>query len=241
MNKFKPVLTVGLSGVTCSGKTSIAKMLKASFPSSIVINQDDYFLHPDNGLPVAKIHDKDVLNFDSIESLDMPLLVKTVLSAQQELMDKVQSTNETCLLIIDGFLIFNYQPLADLCDLKYYIQLPFDVCAARRSKRTDYIPPDPPGYFESVAWPMHIAHFDQMERTVHGITYLDGTKSREENFHMIMKDVELHFGKNWINVLAAFQGATNSNVPFIQVGLLPGPNSRNRFSSSWSMYQGLPD
>lgn len=47
------------------------------------------------------------------------------------------------ILILEGFLIFNHAVTYDLCNVKYHLHVPYEVCYARRSKRT-YEPPDVP-------------------------------------------------------------------------------------------------
>jgi len=141
--KAKGVLTVGISGVTCGGKSSMANLLKAAFPSASFICQDDFYYSDPNALPKAKGEGcSGFANWDSILSLDMVSMMKKVQTTLRELEEKPNPS----LLIIDGFLIFNYPPLAELCDLKYFLTLPYEECLKRRLKRT-YDPPDPPGYF----------------------------------------------------------------------------------------------
>lgn len=54
------------------------------------------------------------------------------------------------VLIIDGFLIFNHPVTFDLCNVKYHLHVPYEVCQARRSRRT-YDPPDVQCKYFSVA------------------------------------------------------------------------------------------
>ena len=143
MNSLQKVLTVGISGVTCGGKSSMTKMLKAAFPHASFICQDDFYYSDPSSLPKAKGEGcSEFANWDSILSLDMVRMTQKVQTTLREL----EENSNQGLLIIDGFLIFNYPPLAALCDFKYFLTLPHEECLKRRKNRT-YDPPDPPGYF----------------------------------------------------------------------------------------------
>ena len=64
------VLTVGVSGATGAGKTSIAHLLKSAFPQAKLICQDDYYFTDVDSLPKAP-DGTNRANWDSLESLDM--------------------------------------------------------------------------------------------------------------------------------------------------------------------------
>lgn len=55
----------------------------------------------------------------------------------------VKHNNLLNILIIEGFLIFNHPVTFDICNVKYHLHVPYEVCYARRVKRT-YDPPDVP-------------------------------------------------------------------------------------------------
>lgn len=52
--------------------------------------------------------------------------------------DKINE--KTKLLIIEGFTIFNCQPIAALCNLKYFVLLSKEECWNRRKDRIYMIP-----------------------------------------------------------------------------------------------------
>ena len=183
--KLGKATIVGISGVTCGGKTSLTKMVKRVFPHATVISQDDYFLPNTNTLPQS-LGGISHANWDSIESLDMVKMMEKIHSTITEIESQSKS-----LLLVDGFLIFNYPPLARLCDLKFFVTLPYDECWARRQTR-DYDPPDPPGYFQRCVWPMYQRNFQEMQDASYSndITYLDGTVPLEDNYQRILKDID---------------------------------------------------
>lgn len=50
------------------------------------------------------------------------------------------------ILIIEGILVFNHPVTIDLCNVKYHLHVPYEVCKARRNNRS-YNPPDVLGKF----------------------------------------------------------------------------------------------
>ena len=185
--KLSKATVVGISGVTCGGKTSLTKMLKEMFPWAAIICQDDFYHQESDLIPKLSPELKPALvNWDSIDSLDMISMTNHVRSTIQKLEKDAKS-----LLIIDGFLIFNYPPLAELCDLKYFITLTYKDCFSRRQNRLYHIP-DPPGYFQHCVWPMYRHHLREMQASSYSshIQYLKGTATLQENFEKILKDLQ---------------------------------------------------
>lgn len=193
-------LIIGVSGITCGGKTTVSKELNKLIPQSVVISQDDYFLDV-NDPRHTWIPELNHINFDILSSLDMKKMHQDLLSLikfqddECNLNNKGDSKYETIelmtiddilrkirtkieekrlnILIVEGFSIFNYKPIADLCYLKYYFTLNQDECRRRRSKRI-YDPPDGPGYFDVCVWPEYLNLLDYVKSHVQHIKYFDG-------------------------------------------------------------------
>lgn len=60
------VLLIGLSGPSCSGKTTLARLLRDIWPSTFILHEDDFYWS-DNQIPVRK----GVQDWDCLESLDL--------------------------------------------------------------------------------------------------------------------------------------------------------------------------
>jgi hypothetical protein len=97
-----------------------------------------------------------------------------------------KQTPGVCILIIEGFLIFNDEKIADLCHCKYFLTLTREQCWERRSVRT-YDPPDVPGYFDQCVWPEYEKHRDEVFRQVPNVILIDGN----QNGTSILKQVLL--------------------------------------------------
>ncbi|XP_059500637.1 nicotinamide riboside kinase 1-like isoform X3 [Stegostoma tigrinum] len=133
--------------------------------------------------------------YDDITALDMEAMMNSVYAwmeniavghPEQPLSDL--SENKVNILIVEGFLLYNYRPLNDVFSQRYYLSIPYEECKRRRSLRV-YDPPDPPGNFDGHVWPMYLRNRKDMEEKVSDIIYLDGTKPPEELFAQVYEDI----------------------------------------------------
>ncbi|XP_041601334.1 nicotinamide riboside kinase 1 isoform X1 [Vulpes lagopus] len=208
---------IGISGVTNGGKTTLAKNLQKHLPNCSVISQDDFFkpeseiakdtngfLQYDvspgaNSKLIQWAHlPSDRGGLDScfllstahkvLEALNMDEMMSTISCWMENPSTDSGSTEEIPILIIEGFLLFNYKPLDTLWNRSYFLTIPYEECKRRRSKRV-YKPPDASGYFDGHVWPMYLKHRQEMENITRDIVYLDGTKSEEELFTQVYEDL----------------------------------------------------
>lgn len=182
--------------MTNGGKSTLANSLHQQIPNSCIIAQDSYF-KDDSVVPVDSNGYK---QYDMLDALHMDQMMSDVNSwrtdpesflRKQGLNPQQTSSSfdeEVYVVIVEGFLIFNYRPLSELFDRSYFIQIPYDICKTRRSLRV-YSPPDPPGYFDGHVWPMYLKHLRDMENMVSGIVFLDGLQSKEELLDAVYGDV----------------------------------------------------
>ncbi|CAK7300611.1 Nicotinamide riboside kinase 1 [Vulpes lagopus] len=175
---------IGISGVTNGGKTTLAKNLQKHLPNCSVISQDDFF-KPES--EIAK-DTNGFLQYDVLEALNMDEMMSTISCWMENPSTDSGSTEEIPILIIEGFLLFNYKPLDTLWNRSYFLTIPYEECKRRRSKRV-YKPPDASGYFDGHVWPMYLKHRQEMENITRDIVYLDGTKSEEELFTQVYEDL----------------------------------------------------
>ncbi|XP_041042597.1 nicotinamide riboside kinase 1-like isoform X1 [Carcharodon carcharias] len=185
-------LIVGIGGVTNGGKTTLACKLKKALPSSVLLCQDTFFK------PVSEVEfgEDGFQQYDVITALDMKAMMDTVY-AWMENMSAVHIEQEAPvlsenkglnILIVEGFLLYNYKPLNDVFNQRYYLSVPYEECKRRRCSRV-YDPPDPPGYFDGHVWPMYLKNRKYMEEKVADIIYLDGTNPPDELFAQVYEDI----------------------------------------------------
>jgi len=192
--KISPVkrLIVGLSGVSCGGKTTMAKALRTWLGPKFgdVIMQDDYYLPP-NELPINPI--TNFPEFDEPESVRMNEIVNDILAWKNA---PLKDTNEqTRVLVVDGTMIFTNARIAKLCDLRYNLHVDFKTAEYRRSLR-NYPIPDPPLVVAKNIWPKYIKHRHMAAKLAIDNGYIfkqiDGTKKVEYSLAGIIKDVAVN-------------------------------------------------
>ncbi|XP_076105253.1 nicotinamide riboside kinase 1-like isoform X1 [Mytilus galloprovincialis] len=185
--KLKNVFIIGISGPSNSGKTSLTSCLKKSLPGSAHICQDDYF-HPPGDKRLTWIPEVQHHNWEVFSSLDMDSMVRDVKKIKEIWMEEVQ--DKPSILLVEGFTIFNYGPLNELFDKRYFLVTSKETCEQRRLTR-DYNPPDVPGYFDKVVWPHYIqAYSEIMERD--DINFIKEDMSKEEIFTQVKNDIDIY-------------------------------------------------
>ncbi|KPJ20500.1 Nicotinamide riboside kinase 1 [Papilio machaon] len=172
-NVFANWIVIGVSGVTCGGKTTLANQLKDRLTPVYVFHQDKYF-YPDDSPNHVKCEGLEHNNYDILSSLDMDKMYKDIIST----MEGKDCSHYSCkereegrlevkgksFLIVEGFTVLNYAPIMNICNLRYYFVLEYAECLLRRSHRL-YSPPDVAGYFDTCVWPEHLRYRAQVTHT----------------------------------------------------------------------------
>lgn len=189
----KKWFVIGISGTTCSGKTSVATQLHEKLKNSIVLHQDNYFLSKDDPRHVL-VKELNHFNWELITSMDMEKMYSDILQLIKSFPNESNPSEmiNKNILILDGFLLFKCKVISNLCDRKYFITLNKEQCWERRKERK-YDPPDVPGYFEKVVWPEYIKHKDELMKDndlYNTITFIDGSKSKKEIFEIIFNEIK---------------------------------------------------
>lgn len=173
---------VGVSGVTNGGKTSLVNYLQKVFTDCVVLHQDDFFRSESDENHVM-IPELNHANWEALSSVDWDKMLDAVTTSTS------QQPAGLKLIIIDGHIIFNHPKLAKLFDKRYFFTLTQEECYARRLTRT-YDPPDVPGYFEKVVWPMYLKNLQEIKDTQPDITYLDGTQDMDALHKEVLGDLQ---------------------------------------------------
>ena len=225
------MLTIGLSGATCSGKTSVASMLKKVLPHCMVINQDTYYYEEssDNHVkdPVTNMINWEVLESfnmekmhnditdirtdfkdkarEEVKQVDQLGILKNMLGEKkvaETILRKVEMLRMTPILIIEGIIVLNDPKIRQLCDLKFFIQIEKSVCWNRRKSRVW----DPEGscWEESPGYFENIA-WPEYEKC------LAELKSLNDHHIKFLDSNRTSIEDNFVNVLEAIAEKLNSS------------------------------
>jgi nicotinamide/nicotinate riboside kinase len=234
-------LVIGISGVTCGGKSTLAKRLVEYFQDAhgqiikenmkinkvCLLQQDTYFWPKDSAQhthleKLENVNNREILSAvnmdkmckDTLEVLGEKFLLYNTSSDGDVRMDedenlfadhhinfnlaqkKYQRLNtfpfiNLNILILDGFLIFNHPFTMDLCNLKFHMHVPYEVCYNRRKERRRLRlgAPDHVGYFEMIVWPMYEKHFNEF-KDHEGVVFLNGVLPVEQISKFVVKSIE---------------------------------------------------
>ena len=140
------ILVIGIAGGTGSGKTTLMKNLIEEFRDDVtILSHDNYYKRHDDltyeercGLnydePAALETDLMAYHLDQLrqgKAIDCPVYDFT----QHNRSDETIRIEPRKVIIVEGILIFENQPLRDLMDIRVFVDTDADVRLCRRIKR----------------------------------------------------------------------------------------------------------
>ena len=140
------ILVIGIAGGSGSGKTTLMKNLIEKFADNVtVLSHDNYYRRHDEltyeercqlnyDEPAALETDLMAVHLDKLrqgEAIDCPVYDFTVHNRSDETVRIVPKR----VIIVEGILIFENQPLRDLMDIRIFVDTDADVRLCRRIKR----------------------------------------------------------------------------------------------------------
>ena len=141
------MLTVGITGGTGSGKTTVLELLKKEFLENDIgfISQDSYY--NDNGK--LSFDEKNKINFDHPDAIDFELIInhlnllKNKKNINQPIysfihhnrIEKTKLVKPKKIMIIEGILILNNIKLRDMIDYKVFVDATENLRFKRRLDR----------------------------------------------------------------------------------------------------------
>lgn len=163
----RKAILLGISGVSSSGKTTLARLLRDIFPRAFVLHEDDFY-KTDADIPVRN----GVQDWDCSESINLPWFRDTlryILEHGEPPRDFVSKEDKNSvgnvdvdrplvedlkwkaskwmfadappIAIIDGFLLYSEEMKAvrDLFDVKLFLRADYATMKARREARSGYV------------------------------------------------------------------------------------------------------
>lgn len=141
------MLTIGITGGTGSGKTTILNQIKEKFNEEDIgfISQDSYY--NDNG--DLSFEEKNKINFDHPNAVDFELMINHLIDLKNGVninqpiysffdhnrTEKTKTIESKKIMIVEGILILNNKKLRDLIDIKVFIESSVDLRFKRRLNR----------------------------------------------------------------------------------------------------------
>jgi uridine kinase len=143
---MKPFL-VGITGGSASGKTTFLHQLLHSFDKNQIclISQDNYYLPREQQVR----DEKGFINFDEPESLDLDAFAQDLQKIhngepfsrqeytynKEDVMPKILHFEPRPIIVVEGLFVFHHKPIANLLDLKIFINARQKLRLKRRLNR----------------------------------------------------------------------------------------------------------
>ncbi|USW48670.1 Putative nicotinamide riboside kinase, P-loop containing nucleoside triphosphate hydrolase [Septoria linicola] len=162
-------LLIGVSGVSSSGKTTLARILRDIFPRTFILHEDDFY-KTDNDIPIHSTHK--IQDWDCLDSIDLPAFKSTLkyilqngasppdfiskedknsigsVAVDRELIKDLEwkawkwsYADAPPICIIDGFLLYSEEmkDIRDLFDVKLFLRTDHATAKSRREARSGYV------------------------------------------------------------------------------------------------------
>ena len=140
------ILVIGIAGGTGSGKTTLMKNLIEEFKEDVtILSHDNYYKRHDD----LTYEERCKLNYDEPAALETDLMARHLDLLRQGVAidcpvydftqhnrsDETLRIEPRKVIIVEGILIFENEPLRNLMDIKIFVDTDADVRLCRRIKR----------------------------------------------------------------------------------------------------------
>ena len=184
------MIIIGIAGPSCSGKSTISKMLAKDLDASL-ISLDDFYIKRSKEERIYVEDDEGKLvrtnerpeNYDgSYVANEIKKLIegKTVSlkkfdwETKRPVFDEVKPCK---ILLIEGFLLFLYPELEKLITYRFFIDIPLDLMIKRRESRVRVAKYD--SIFRKIGL-SETKKYCLTQKEDHSLIILDGQESSEE-------------------------------------------------------------
>ena len=140
------ILVIGIAGGTGSGKTTLMNNIMAQFEGMVtVLSHDNYYKRHDE----LTFEERTGLNYDEPDAIETSLMVEHLKQLRQgraidcpvydftrhNRSDETIHLEPKPVIIVEGILIFENEPLRNLMDIRLFVDTDADVRLCRRIKR----------------------------------------------------------------------------------------------------------
>ena len=140
------ILVIGIAGGTGSGKTTLMNNIMTEFEGMVtVLSHDNYYKRHDE----LTFEERTGLNYDEPNAIETSLMVEHLIQLRDgQAIDcpvydftRHNRSDETIrlepkpVIIVEGILIFENEPLRELMDIRLFVDTDADVRLCRRIKR----------------------------------------------------------------------------------------------------------
>ena len=175
------ITVVGITGVSCAGKSTITNKLLEKYPSIKMINLDTFRAYTLFGYRHT--------NSDGLRDWDHPSNAAWN-AIQVEIKKQISSLPPGSILILDGHMLLRDERIRNVLDICVYINLNKNICYNRRLQRNM---PSPSGwnhqeYFNQCIWKSHLNQHAIAERyfkTASMLLTLSGNDNMDSLIHQI--------------------------------------------------------
>ena len=138
---------VGIGGGTGSGKTTLARKIREGLGEASTLIQFDWYYRDLSFLPLKE---REEVNFDHPASLESELLVEHLkalkngqpidvplydFKTHSRLTDETVHIDPLPVIVVEGILLFCFEPLREMLDIKIFVDTDADIRVFRRIRR----------------------------------------------------------------------------------------------------------
>lgn len=179
------MILIGIAGPSCSGKSTVAKLLAKKLDANI-LNLDEFWIKrkkiyvSHKGEKIRTYDNPDLYDAKRMSGYIIELRGKGFVKGTKMNL-KIHELEEFSMkakpyLIIEGFYVFTYHKLFDMFDLKFYIDIPENEILKRRKHRP--LPSHVDESFMKIGLSEY-KKFGSKQKDLPGVIILDGMKYPE--------------------------------------------------------------
>ena len=143
---------VGITGLSCSGKTTLSEKLHRSLgkENCLLLSMDDYYKELTSEEYKILHNDEALINFDTPKRINFELMKQNLSGIKNNIPVEIPKfdlascvitsrvtipANKYKFIILEGCFVFSEPDVANLCNLKIWVETSDYVCALRRFKK----------------------------------------------------------------------------------------------------------